>query len=68
VLRWVIPCSSYVGKIISTSLIALVTLAWIALRLKNPTFEFMLLDSLLPLAWLLLGLSVVIWPSRTKPP
>jgi hypothetical protein len=68
VLRWVIPCPTHVGKIIATSLITLITLAWVASRLKNPSFEFMLLDSLLLLAWLVLGLSLVVWPGRTKLP
>jgi hypothetical protein len=68
VLRWMIPCKTQVGKIIATALIGLITLAWVASRLKNPSMEFMLLDCLLLLAWLVLGLSLVVWPGRMKRP
>jgi hypothetical protein len=79
-LRWVMPCKSRAGKVAATAMIASITVAWLALRLDNPKqlnqtefivsltaqFRFMPQDALLLGAWIVLVLSLLIWPGHTR--
>ena len=76
VLRWVMPCKNYTGKVLTTSLIALLTAAWLGLRLfyheHSGSYEFILAltkyphfvvqDGMLLAAWITLVLSLLVWP------
>ncbi len=82
VLRWVVPCKNFAGKVLATGLIALLTATWLLLRLfyhqhtgshefimalmENP--RFVAQDGLLLAAWIALVHSLLVWPGYTRLP